>query len=88
MCNIGNKVFIGCGITTINSLSTNYFAYITTSPTLQSSSLNITYNNNIITTLTENQFEEIETTTVAGLTGAPSSRKYLSLLCSGKKYVF
>jgi hypothetical protein len=89
MCNIGNKVFIGCGITTINSLSTNYFAYITTSPTLQSSSLNITYNNNIITTLTPaNPFEEIETTTVSGLTGATGTKQYLTLLCSGKKYVF
>jgi len=81
-----SKLYLGGDFTTDNtSNSINRICYV-------DNNASIFYNSTVLTILNENiqtqNFEEIETTTVAGLTGEPSSRKYLSLLCSGKKYVF
>ncbi len=81
-----SKLYLGGEFTTDNTRnSINRICYV-------DNNASIFYNSTVLTILNENiqtqNFEEIETTTVAGLTGEPSSRKYLSLLCSGKKYIF
>ena len=70
---------------TIPSLTDGVTRYVSPGTT----SLNISYNSIILTTLSASQkFEEIEITTVSGLTGATGTKKYLTLLGSGKEYAF
>jgi hypothetical protein len=79
-----STLYLGGQFTTDNtSNSINRICYI-------DNNASIFYNSTVLTILNETiqKFEEIETTTVSGLTGAATSQKYLTLLGSGKKYVF